>query len=136
YRSRISVTIRWVAFHASCKRYPVPPRFAGPADEPSWIPVAGSTDEQVMLPQWSLDGKILCYYSNRRGHYCIWARRVDPATGQPHGDAFPVIHLHDVRRSLAGFSVPQLGMAVAADRIIFNLNDMVGNVWMAQTDAK
>src|SRR5215813_8046812 len=84
-RARISPNNDWVAFNASFRIFLVPLRFAGPADEPSWIPVAGGNDEQVMHPQWSLKGDILYYYSNRDGHYCIWARRVDPASGQLHG---------------------------------------------------
>ena len=45
-------------------------------------------------------------------------------------------HFHEARRSLRGMSYLFMGMAIAPDRIVLNLSEMSGNIWMAQSDGK
>jgi eukaryotic-like serine/threonine-protein kinase len=135
-RARISPDDRWVAFNGSYDVFLVPFRpEMPPADRPSWIPIA-TNENYDGHPQWSLDSRVVYYFSSRDGRFCIWAQRIDPATGRPEGEPFAAAHFHQVRLSLSGVPIPMMGMAVATDRIILNLSDMGGNVWMAQTTGK
>ncbi len=135
-RARISPDNRWVAFNSSFKVFLVPLRVGVPVEQESWIPLAAEDQYYSGHPQWSPDSRTVYYYSDRDGHYCIWAQRIDPVSGGRDGDAFPVVHLHDVRRSLSGISTSQMGMTVARERIILNLSEMTGNVWMTQPERK
>jgi Tol biopolymer transport system component len=135
-RARISPDDRWVAFNSSYDIFLVPfrPEMA-PAEQASWIPIATSENYDGH-PQWSLDSRMVYYFSSRDGRFCIWAQRIDPATGRPVGEPFAAAHFHQVRTSLSGVPIPLMGMAIASDRIILNLSEMSGNVWMAQTLGK
>ncbi len=83
----------------------------------------------VDKPRWSPNGSVLYYVSNRDGFVCIWARFLDPATRKPLGDPKPVIHFHSGRSSLG--SVYGLDLAVAEDKLVFNVGESSGNIWLA-----
>jgi hypothetical protein len=63
-------------------------------------------------------------------------QRIDPATGRPEGEPFAAAHFHHVRLFLSGVPIPMMGVAIASDRIILNLSEMSGDLWMAQTPGK
>ena len=84
------------------------------------------------MPQWSLDSRLLYYYSDRDGRFCVWAQHIDPHNGHPDGEPFPVWRPDKVRRSISGVSIPLMGMAIAPDRIVLSLAEISGNIWMAQ----
>jgi Tol biopolymer transport system component len=135
-RGRISPDERWLAFNGSYDVFLVPFRpETAPADESSWIPMA-TGESYDGHPQWSLDSRMVYYFSSRDGRFCIWAQRIDPATGRPEGEPFAAAHFHQGRISLSGVPIPMMGMAIVSDRIILNLSEMSGNVWMAQTLGK
>jgi len=135
-RGRISPDARWLAFNGSDDVFVIPFRPEGaPAERPSWIPIATSEGYDGH-PQWSLDSLMVYYFSSRDGRFCIWAQRIVPATGRPDGEPFAVVHFHKGRISVAGVSIPMMGMAIAPDRIILNLSEMSGNIWMAQFPGK
>jgi eukaryotic-like serine/threonine-protein kinase len=135
-RARISPDTRWVAFNSSYGVFLIPfrPEMAA-ADQASWIPLA-TGENYIGHPQWSLDSRMVYYFSSRDGRFCIWAQRIDRATGRPEGQPFAAAHFHQGRISLSGVPIPMMGMAIAPDRIILNLSEMSGNVWMAQTPGK
>ncbi len=135
-RARISPDNRWVVFNSSYHVFLVPFRpEMTPADQASWIAIATSENFDGH-PQWSLDSRMVYYFSSRDGWFCIWAQRIDPETGRPKGEPFAAAHFHQVRLSLSGVPIPTMGMAIASDRIILNLSETSGNVWMAQTPGK
>jgi serine/threonine protein kinase/Tol biopolymer transport system component len=135
-RARISPDDRWVAFNGSYDVFLVPFRPGmEPAEQASWIPIA-TGEHYDGHPQWSLDSRMVYYYSSRDGRFCIWAQRIDPETGRSQGAPFAAAHFHEVRASLSGVPIPMMGMAIASNRIILNLSEMSGNVWMAQTLGK
>jgi hypothetical protein len=104
-----------------------------PADD-EWIPVTdGSTFEDK--PRWSPDGRMIYFTSDRDGFRCLWAQRVDPTTKHPSGPPLPVYHVHAARRSLLNTGVLKLEIAVARDKIVFNMGEITGNVWLAQLNA-
>jgi hypothetical protein len=45
-----------------------------------------------------------------------------------------VYHFHTARRSLLNTGVFKLGIAVARDKIVFNLGEITGNIWLAQVN--
>jgi len=43
------------------------------------------------------------------------------------GPAFAVSHFHDLRRLLS--DIPDLGLSVARDKLVFNMTERTGNIW-------
>jgi hypothetical protein len=102
--------------------------------EDEWIPVTdGSTFEDK--PRWSPDGGMIYFTSDRDGFRCLWAQRLDPTTQHPAGPPLPVYHFHAARRSLLNAGVLRLEIAVARDKIVFNMGEITGNIWLAQLNA-
>ena len=79
---------------------------------------------------WSPDGKVVYMLSPRDGYICIWAQRLDQATKRPAGAPFAVFHSHDVRISLANQDGTTL--AIGRDKMLFNMGERTGNIWMAE----
>ncbi len=102
--------------------------------EDEWIPVTdGSTFDDK--PRWSPDGRMIYFTSDRDGFRCLWAQRLDPTTRHPSGPPLPVYHFHTARRSLLNTGVLRLEIAVARDKIVFNMGEIKGNIWLAQLNA-
>ncbi len=97
-------------------------------EENDWIAVTdGGTSENK--PRWSPDGSLLYFFSDRDGFLCIWAQRLDPATKHPQGPPFVVYDSHKAP-SLKRIGLQGLDMAVARNRLVFNLGELSGNIWM------
>jgi hypothetical protein len=60
---------------------------------------------------------------------CIWACVLDPVTKKPAGEPKAVVHFHSGRSSLG--TVYALDLAVAADKLVFNVGEGSGNIWLA-----
>jgi Tol biopolymer transport system component/predicted Ser/Thr protein kinase len=102
--------------------------------EDEWIPVTdGSTFDDK--PRWSPDGRMIYFTSDRDGFRCLWAQRLNPTTQHPAGPPLPVCHFHTARRSLLNTGVLRLEIAVARDKIVFNMGEITGNIWLAQLNA-
>ncbi|BDC48458.1 hypothetical protein F183_A07740 [Bryobacterales bacterium F-183] len=144
--ARYSPDGRWIAFHAEAspleRRVYIAPNRERPAPS-EWIRVGFenfSGDGGGMLasvdfqPAWSPDGNLLYWLSGRDGFRCIWAQRLDPVTKKPQGPPFAVRHFHRSRRSLLR-QVPtratQVGFRVYRDRAYFSMDEVTGNVWIA-----
>ncbi len=129
----------WLAFHARTGRataqiFLVRVDGALPAPRDAWIAVTdGSSDE--LEPAWSPSGQLLYYLSDRDGFRCIWARRLDHATGKPAGEPFAVTHFHRARRSLKRMSSTTglNGLSVAKDRMVVSFGELTGNIWLLET---
>lgn len=83
-------------------------------------------------PRWSPDGGLLYFTSDRDGWTCIYAEPIDRQTGHPAGEAFPVWHFHDARRSLTNLPLPIRGLAVSQARLIATVSESAGNIWLAR----
>ncbi len=136
--SRFSPDGKWVAFHSidrASKQQLWIVRIDGalPAPRSEWIAVTDGTYVE-RDPAWPPSGAMLYYLSERDGFRCIWARRLDPSSKKPSGDRFPVEHFHSVRRSLAPFGTRgyHIGLSVAADRMVFALTELKGNLWLRE----
>jgi hypothetical protein len=101
--------------------------------ESEWIPVTDGSQKDFKS-RWSPDGNLLYFVSHRDGFRCLWAQRLDPRTKRPLGAAFEVFPSHRARLSLMNVNVTGLEFSVAHDKIIFNLGELGGNIWMANFD--
>jgi eukaryotic-like serine/threonine-protein kinase len=75
----------------------------------------------------SPDGGQLYLLLERDGFRCLYALRLDPATGRPRGDPSLVAHFHDQSRQWGSTG---RGSAVTSGLFIANLFETVGNIWM------
>jgi Tol biopolymer transport system component/DNA-binding winged helix-turn-helix (wHTH) protein len=131
WNPRFSPNDQWISFNATApgrsRIFVAPFRKTGLIPESEWTPITkGAWDDK---PRWSPDGNTLYFLSERDGFRCIWAQRLD-ASGRPAGAAIPIYHAHEARRSLLSVQVGALDMSVARDKIVFNMNERAGNVWM------
>jgi Tol biopolymer transport system component len=135
YDPKFSPDGRWLAFNA-----PVGPqkrrlfvarltdsKSSSPGD---WVAISDGSS-WLDKAEWSVDGRLLYYLSSLDGYWCIWAQRLDEKTKQPLGGPAAVHHFHDNRTSMRNLELSKLKLAVAADKIIFNIGELSGNIWMA-----
>lgn len=110
-------------------------RFRGEVavSEDEWIAVTGGqfSDDK---PRFSPDGNLLYFTSNRDGFVCLWGQRLEPATKRPQGPPFPIHHFHSTRLSMMNVFIGWLDIAVARDRVVFNLADQTGNIWISRPE--
>ena len=130
---------KWVAFHSiynhnsTAQVWVVPAGGTRPVPQGQWIAVTdGSSLERD--PCWAPGGNLLYFLSGRDGFHCIWARRLDPGTKAPSGEAFAVQHFHTARRSLQrlAFWGYLTGPSVGVGRMVFALGELTGNIWMEE----
>jgi len=131
YYPSLSPDQRWISFQANVqgdrtRLFIAPFGTAGPP-ESEWIPVTGG-ETYDFIPLWSPDGNLLYFTSNRDGFRCIWAQPLAPSK-RPRGSPFPVHHLHSARHPARR---PYLGLSLASDRLMFELAEVTGNIWMAK----
>jgi len=135
-RGRFSPDGRWISSIAALgtgilarNRIAVIPSDA-PSSEDQWVWI---TDDSTFHDKgrWSPDGNLLYYTSDRDGFRCIRAQRLDPATKRPVGPPFDVYHSHGARRSLMNAGIQFMEISLSRDRMVFNLEERTGNIWMA-----
>lgn len=56
---------------------------------------------------------------------------IAPDTRRPVGEPFSVAHFHSVRLSMMNIGTGFLEIDVAADKVVFNLGEVTGNIWLA-----
>ena len=74
---------------------------------------------------FSAAGRLLAY-----GYFCLWARQLIPDTKRPIGEPMSIAHFHRSRLSMGNIGFSVLGIAVARDKIVFNLGEITGNIWV------
>jgi hypothetical protein len=124
----------WVAFNARADRMAPAKVFVARvrgsvvAGANEWISVA----EDGEAPSWSPDAGLLYFWSDRDGSPCLWAQRLDPATKRPTGGPLSIQHFHTRGLSWRNLYLGAPDIAVARDKIVFNLGEHTGNIWMTQ----
>jgi Tol biopolymer transport system component len=106
----------------------VPLRNSVAAAESDWISVT-EPDVWVDKPRWSPSGNLLYYVSDRDGFVCIWATSLDPATKKPLSPPKPVLHFHASNHSIE--NIYRLELSVADDKLVFNVGETSGDIWLA-----
>jgi Tol biopolymer transport system component len=116
---------RWVVFgYPPTGRTYVAPFGELPIPESAWIPIVDNWWD------WEWYGNLIYSVSDRDGFSCIWAQRLDAATRRPVGAPFAVFHAHSARVSLANQG--EVYLSVGRDKMLFNMADRTGNIWMAE----
>jgi eukaryotic-like serine/threonine-protein kinase len=139
FRPRISRDGRWLAFHARNRPgrsalFVTPFRGSEPVSEREWIPVTDG-ESYDLAPVWSPNGNILYFLSERDGFRCVWAQRLQADTKHPAGPPFAMLHFHAATRSMIYLTTNWLALSVAPDKLVFNVGDITGNIWLARSGA-
>ena len=78
---------------------------------------------------WSPEGRAIYFTSNRSGFVNVWGRRFDPQTGKPIGDVFRVTRLESPGQMIS-HGIAGSRFSVAADRLITEITEASGSVWI------
>ena len=82
-------------------------------------------------PAWSPNGRFLYYLSEKNGRCSLFVRELDPRTKEPAGDERK-IDMSPERPLNLNFPKGNGAIGVAADRIVFEATDMIGNIYLAK----
>jgi tricorn protease-like protein len=129
---RFSPDERWIAFvarteSAGSRIYLAPLRGESTAAPGDWVALTKDNAWEA-VPQWSPDGKLVYFISNRDGQRCIWARRFEDARAA--GEPFAVHHFHDARRSPANTALQATDLFVGRDQMVIGVGEVSGSLWM------
>jgi len=126
---------RWMTFNVfktgASKILVAPLSASRVVPESQWITIADTGVDDK--PRWSPDGNLLYFISERDGFRCVWAQRLDPQK-RPLGPTVPIFHAHEARRSIMNVGWGELRMSVARDKIVFNMGERTGNIWILKMD--
>jgi Tol biopolymer transport system component/predicted Ser/Thr protein kinase len=136
--SSISSDGNWLAFTAHRQladfiAYVAPFSPKRPPPPSEWIEVFTSKDAHPN-PQWSPDGNLLYFSSERDGYNCLWALKLDRNSKRPVGSPFAVQHFHSRAAQLTAPSF-WLPVVVADGQIILTLIERSGGIWMLKSPA-
>ena len=87
----------------------------------------------VDKPRWSPNGNLLYYISDRDGFDCIWVEHLDPLTKHRVGAPNALMHFHTSSSSLD--TAYGLELSVAGDKLVLDIGDTSGNIWLAPPTA-
>jgi serine/threonine protein kinase/Tol biopolymer transport system component len=131
YNPRLTSDGAWIVFNARADRLAAARIFiarirpSGVAPEKEWIAVSEGD-----APAWSPKANLLYFWSDRDGSPCLWAQRLDPDTKRPSGALVSIQHFHSRGLSWKNLHLGAPTIAVARDKIVFNLGEHTGNIWM------
>jgi Tol biopolymer transport system component len=127
---------RWMAIHTDLAATRVaimiaPLRNGVAAKEEEWVTVTDGSglDRDA---NWSPDGNLLYFFSERDGFRCIWGQRLESSSKKPIGSAFPVYHSHDPSRSIRNIIYGYLCMSVSSNQVVFPMGELTGNIWITE----
>jgi len=119
---------RWIVFEAARPDRVESTIFAMAATGGPWIPIA--TDGQWNdKPRWSPNGKVIYFVSLRNGFYNVYGLRFDPAEGKPIGSRFQVTEFKSPSARIPK-EIMSVELAVSQDRLIVNVEQVSGNIWV------
>ena len=134
YSPRLSTDGGWVAFNGRTNRLAPAQVFVARVErdvvtrKKDWILV----NEDAEAPGWSPRDNFLYFWSDRDGSPCLWAQRLHPATKRPVGTPLSIQHFHSRALSWKNLHLGAPGIAVAPDKLVFNLGEYAGNIWMTK----
>lgn len=102
-----------------------------PSKESNWIKVVSDLHYNDK-PRWSPDGNRIYFVSDRDGFACLSSQPLEPETKRPVGPPVALYHIHQVPSSILNVGYGLMDIAVAPDKIVLNLGETTGNIWMTQ----
>ena len=114
--------------------YAAPFRPEKPPPETEWVKLR-SAAETYRDAQWSPDGNLLYFFSNRDGHDCLWALHLNPFSKRPTGEPFAVQHFHTPALRLNPGS-PYIAPAIGLDWAVLTLSERSSSLWLLGGAAK
>ncbi|MBM3285677.1 MAG: hypothetical protein FJY81_07365, partial [Candidatus Aminicenantes bacterium] len=92
--------------------------------------VLADADYYLGSPVWSPNGRWLFYLSEKHGQTSLNAQELDPRTKQPVGEEREV-YVSPESRFMLNFPKGNGAIGIAADRIIFSVTELSGNIFLA-----
>jgi eukaryotic-like serine/threonine-protein kinase len=140
YQPRISGDGQWITFlvkadETDSRIYAARFRGTQPIPPSDWIPLTKGTASDDK-PRLTADHRRLFFTSESDGYRCIWVQELDPTTLRTVGEPKAIHHFHSARRSLARVLLNLQEIAIGGDRLIFNMAETTGNVWLLQPETK
>jgi len=129
FNQRFSPDQRWISFLAhDVWREATSTVYIISAAGGTWRPITEGVwfDDK---PRWGPDGRVLFFVSNRTGVANVWGRRVDPASGRPIGEPFPVTSFRSAQFQLTPRTV-QMDIAVTSTHLMLPISESRSDIWM------
>ena len=133
---RFSPDGRWVSFMVSPQPqrghiFVAPFRGKAPVPKSDWVEITpyDTVDDKA---RWTPDGRSLYFMSLRAGSMDIWVQDLDPTPKQPRGERRLVQRFPTLSRSLLTMRGQELSLGVAADRLVFLVNELAGSVFLLE----
>jgi len=92
-------------------------------------------DRYLSSPGWSPNGRYLYFLAEKSDRCAIYAQELDPRTKEPVEEAREVYFSPDSRFHL-NFPIGSGTIGVAADKIIFSVCEMTGNIFLAKPKSR
>lgn len=92
-------------------------------------------DRYLSRPDWSPNGRYLYFLSQKSDRWTIYAQELDLRTKEPVGKAREVYFSQESRFHL-NFPIGNGKVGVAADKIIFYVAEMSGNIFLAKPKSR
>lgn len=129
---------RWVAFHTRVgpsqrKIWIAPLHSQKWPDIKDWISIIANPSGTDMEARWAPNGRVLYFLSDRDGHRCVWAQRIDPESGRAIGQPFAIGHFHSPELSIPIQSPAWAGLSVLPDKLLLAIKQTSGNIWSLQS---
>jgi Tol biopolymer transport system component len=129
-RPLLSPNERWLVFNtdfSSDRKVLVAPLYDDRATpESEWVVIhsSGGAERSAGL---SPDGRLVYLLLERDGFRCLYALRLDPATGRTSGEPFLVHHFHEASRTWGSTG---FGNATVTGMFLADLYETTGNIWL------
>jgi Tol biopolymer transport system component len=92
-------------------------------------------DRHLSRPDWSPNGRFLYFLSEKNDRWTIYTQELDPRTKEPVEEAREVYFSPDSKFNL-NFPIGNGWIGVAADKIIFKVTEMTGNIFLAKPKSR
>jgi eukaryotic-like serine/threonine-protein kinase len=134
----LSADNRWVVFRvglpdgrAAIAVAPLGPAAATPRDIVTII----ESERFLGNPRWSPNGRFVYFLSESSGRCGLYAQELDPRTKKPLGSSRAVFFTSGARYGL-NYPMGNGYIDVAADKVIFSLDEATGNIYLVTPIAK
>lgn len=128
---------KWVFFHTrlGSRRnvWRTPLEAEGFGEGHKWRKAIADPSDEDMQAQLDPTGGVLYFLSDRDGHRCVWAQRLD-AELRPINRPFPINHFHEAAFSLREVGSPgQVGLTLEGKTIFLSVAQNTGNIWLLRS---